>query len=538
MPVNFKHRVDSVESLDALNIGILSKSGNLTNEEVVRLERIREAWNFYEGYHWEGIDDEDSPQVTFNYCRAFVNKYVSFELGDGIQIETSEGLVNISITNGDTKIDTTSDADGDGVITEGELNGVHLKEKTQFDFLEQVWKDNDRDTFIEEMGQTKSITGEAWVKVQYESPEDLEDPFEKYPNGRIRLTCVPTQYVFPEFDQHDTKKLNSLLIMYPIERREETGILFNRTRIKTIVYKEYWTRDTITVFEDGDEIDKMDNPYGFIPFVQIKNLSISGRTRGLSDLDDLIPLNIEYNMKKSDCSEIIDYHSAPITLVYGERIGNLEKGANKVWGGLPKDSKVENLSLTGDLLASNNYISDLKTSMCEIGAIPEPTLGGATAISNTSGVALHYMNAPLIDKTKIKRNLTKAGIEKVNEYILFIALFHGLINKPQEVSMSEFVKNTVTIPDTLPKDTLLELQQIQQEMTMGIECRHGAMKRLGREDIQNKLDEIDKEREEHPEYFGLQPNNSLNAGGMMNGETPVETVRTEITGSNGMTTNL
>ena len=538
MPVNFKHRVDSVESLDALNIGILSKSGNLTNEEVVRLERIREAWNFYEGYHWEGIDDEDSPQVTFNYCRAFVNKYVSFELGDGIQIETSEGLVNISITNGDTKIDTTSDADGDGVITEGELNGVHLKEKTQFDFLEQVWKDNDRDTFIEEMGQTKSITGEAWVKVQYESPEDLEDPFEKYPNGRIRLTCVPTQYVFPEFDQHDTKKLNSLLIMYPIERREETGILFNRTRIKTIVYKEYWTRDTITVFEDGDEIDKMDNPYGFIPFVQIKNLSISGRTRGLSDLDDLIPLNIEYNMKKSDCSEIIDYHSAPITLVYGARIGNLEKGANKVWGGLPKDSKVENLSLTGDLLASNNYISDLKTSMCEIGAIPEPTLGGATAISNTSGVALHYMNAPLIDKTKIKRNLTKAGIEKVNEYILFIALFHGLINKPQEVSMSEFVKNTVTIPDTLPKDTLLELQQIQQEMTMGIECRHGAMKRLGREDIQNKLDEIDREREEHPEYFGLQPNNSLNAGGMLNGETPVETVRTEITGSNGMTTNL
>ena len=224
--------------------------------------------------------------------------------------------------------------------------------------------------------------------------------------------------------------------------------------------------------------------------------------------------------------------------MYGARIGNLEKGANKVWGGLPKDSKVENLSLTGDLLASNNYISDLKTSMCEIGAIPEPTLGGATAISNTSGVALHYMNAPLIDKTKIKRNLTKAGIEKVNEYILFIALFHGLINKPQEVSMSEFVKNTVTIPDTLPKDTLLELQQIQQEMTMGIECRHGAMKRLGREDIQNKLDEIDKEREEHPEYFGLQPNNSLNAGGMLNGETPVETVRTEITGSNGMTTNL
>ena len=78
MPVNFRNRASDSESLENLNIGRLSSSGNLTNEEVQRLERIVEAWNFYEGYHWEGIDDEDSPQVTFNYCRPFVNKFVAF----------------------------------------------------------------------------------------------------------------------------------------------------------------------------------------------------------------------------------------------------------------------------------------------------------------------------------------------------------------------------------------------------------------------------------------------------------------------------
>lgn len=528
MPVNFRRRIDDNESMENLNIGRLSTSGNLTNEEVQRLKQIREAWNFYEGYHWEGIDDEDSPQVTYNYCRAFVDKFVAFELGKGFSIQTSEALDRLVETNNE-------DLNGDGVSDNQDT--MIRTQKVVYDYLEKVWKNNERDTLITEIGQTKSITGDSWVKVQFESPEELDDPFGEFPKGKIRLSVTPTQFVFPEFNQHDSKRLESLLIMYPIERREEIGVLRNRTRLKTIIYKEQWTRDEIVVYEDSKEIDRMTNPYGLIPFVQIKNLPVAGRTRGLSDLEDLIPLNTELNMKKSDCSEIIDYHSAPITLVYGAKIGNLEKGANKVWGGLPKDSKVENLSLSGDLIASNSYIANVKTAMCEIGGVPETVLGGASAISNTSGVALQYMNAPLIDKTNRKRVLTKAGIEKINKIILYISLIEGLIEKPEDIEMVDFLRTDVDIPDTLPKDLLIELTQIETEMRLGLECRHGALKRLGREDIQTKLDEVDKEREEHPEYFGgmMGEENELNSG-MMNGETPVETVRKEMTGSNGMTT--
>ena len=76
---------------------------------------------------------------------------------------------------------------------------------------------------------------------------------------------------------------------------------------------------------------------------------------------------------------------------------------------------------------------------------------------------------------------------------------------------------------------------------MGLECRHGAMERVGKDNIPKKLAEIDKERTEHPEIFNtsLQPMwyqnmmGQTNAGGMMNGQTPIETVRKEITGKNG-----
>lgn len=535
---NFRHRYsDSFE--DTLNIGQLISAGNLTNEETLFLKRVKEAWNFYEGYHWEGMDDLDSPQVTFNYCRPFVNKFVSFEFGKGFSIETPVEIEQDEVTVNDPKLDMVLGDELDGSDDE-----VIQREKTESDFLNDVWEDNKKDTLCIEIGQTKSITGEAWVKVQFEDPEDLNDPFEKYPNGRIRLSVVPTQFVFPRFNDHDKDKLEHLLIMYPIRTEKETGILFKRTSTTTVIYKEFWTNSEIVVYEGDKEVDRMENPYGFIPFVQIKNFPVAGRTRGVGDLDDVIPLNVELNTKKSDISEVIDYHSAPITLVYGAKIGNLEKGANKVWGGLPKDAKVENLGLQGDLTASANYIAETKTAMCEIAGIPETVLGGASAISNTSGVALQYINLPLIERTRIKRNCSTAGLKTVNEYTLFIAMYHGLIEKPEDISMRDFVSNEVTLPDTLPKDELMELQKIQQEMTLGIECRHGAMERTGKTDIDRKLKEIDAERQEHPELFNpmLQQTwyqnqqSATNAGGMMNGQTPVETVRKEMMGQNGVQT--
>ena len=543
---NFRHRYsDSFE--DTLNIGQLISEGNLTNEEALHLKRIKEAWNFYEGYHWEGIDDLDTPQVTFNYCRPFINKFVSFEFGKGFSIKSPVEIENEGVTVDDTKIDTDVNLEGDGVTSPKEISEEYtIREKTESDFLNQVWESNDRETLITELGQTKAITGEAWVKVQYESAEDLDgsDPFEEYPNGRIRLSVLPTQFVFPRFNNHDKNKLESLLIMYPIRTEKETGLLFKRTVDTTVVYKEYWTSGEIVVYEGKEEVDRMENPYGFIPFVQIKNFPIAGRTRGQGDLDDIIPLNVELNTKKSDISEVIDYHSAPITLVYGARIGNLEKGANKVWGGLPKDAKVENLGLQGDLVASSNYTSDVKTAMCEIAGIPETVLGGASAISNTSGVALQYINLPLIERTRVKRHCTQNGLQRVNKMILFLGLYHGLIEKPDDISMKDFLWNEVDLPDTLPKDELIELNKIQQEMTLGLECRHGAMERLGKDNIQKKIAEIDKERTEHPELFNpmLQQawyQNQMsptNAGGMMNGQTPLETIRKEMTGQNGAQT--
>lgn len=498
---DFKNRT----SLNQLNsLSLLGLDSHLTSNERNRLQKTHEFWNFYEGFHWEGIQDVgDKPQITENYCRAFVDKFVAFEFGTGFTVSSP-----------------FEDNDSESPIT---------------NFLKEVWEDNKKDNLCVELGQTKSVSGFGCFQVKYEAPGKFEDPFEEHPNGRIRLISVPSHIVFPKFDPHDKDKITELMIAYPIEIEDKAPIL--RTAIKKqVLYKQIWTSRTVTIEDGQNEPITIPNEYGVIPFVLVPNFPLAGKstTDSQSDLEDLIPINIELNTKTSDVSEIIDYYSAPITILYGAKVNSLEKGANKLWGGLPKDARVQNLELQSDLGASNNYRADLKTAMHEIGGVPEGALGGKQAISNTSSVALHIANAPIIERVRVKRGFTSNAIQEVNKIILFIALNRNLIVKPSTITNKEFYKTSIKFPDVLPKDKLLELQQIQIEMKQGLEYRKKAMERLGKEDLNDYLEKIQEDVTEYPEFYGQQKQEDpmLNSG-FTNGQTPIEQVRKEMTGQNG-----
>lgn len=522
---NFSKNIDS----NALFLTPLMKE-NLSDEDIARLQNYKLYWDFYDGYHWDSIPDEDKPQVTENYCRAFVNKFVAFELSKGF---------NIKVNSED--IDSDIDAEVKTPIT---------------DFLNEVWKDNKKLKFCVNLGQEKSITGNGWIQIKYEAPGDFDDPFNEHPKGRIGVRAIPSMVVFPEYDPHDTEKLVKVTIMYPINVEQPRMFNIGSPKLTQVIYKQVYTKDRIQVIQDDVTLVDIPNKYKVIPFVHIANFPEIGKTEGLSDLTDVVPLNVELNLKKSDISEIIDYYSAPVTVVYGASIENLQRGANKIWGGLPKDGKIENLELKSDLVAANNYVDALKQTMHEVSNVPSGALGGEQAISNTSGVALQFVNMPLIDRTRIKRMCTEEGLELTNKIILLMGKMENLITMPKDMTPKDFYSNEVSFPDTLPKDTLIELQEIQMEMKQGLENRIGAMQRLGKENIPKYIKAIDKDMEEHPLVYGINPvqannvknvedypggsnstNNTTQPGGnlnsgLTNGTTPIEQVRKEITGQN------
>ena len=470
--------INKVKFQDAMNISLLSLGAKLNAEDVTRLSEYRRKWNFYEGYHWEELPESGKAEVTKNYCRAFINKFVAYELGKGFNIKMRPEV-----------------------------------EESILPFLNEVWKDNNVLTYCLELGQMKAITGDGWTQVSFQ-PKFLDngqpnpqfyDPYNEYEKGRIRILVVPSNICFPEYDDgYDKDNLRKFTVMYPVRLNPDAP-----SQTKTIVYKQVWTRDTVEVWWGSDLQGTYANKYGVIPFFHTKNLPVAGRNTGLSDLEDLIPLNVELNLKSSDVSEIIDYHSAPVTVVFGARIGQLEKGANKVWGGLPKDAKVENLGLEGDLSASTNYIKDLKKAMHEIGGVPEGALGSELAISNTSGVALQITMLPLTEKVEQKRAQTSATLQAINKLIIKIGITEGIIEanldkwKVGDTYAKDIYQNEIMFEENLPKDKLVELQTLQLEMKLGLADREEGMKRLGKRDIQSRLVEIDRDREKYPEIYGI-----------------------------------
>lgn len=469
--VGFENKV-SFE--DLLNISLAQMDGKISPDDINRITEYRRKWNFYEGYHWQEFSEADKNEVTLNYCRAFVNKYVDFEFGVGFSIKMKPSVEELILP-----------------------------------YLTEVWEDNNKQRVCQLIGQSKSVTGDGWAQIIFENKyldngelnPMFYDPYDEYEKGRVRILPIPPNVVFPEYDDFDKDRLVKVTLMYPIKVED--------TKFRTQVYRQVWTRNSVEEFIGDEQIGQFVNKYGVIPFYHFKNLELSGNSFGLSDLEDLIPLNVELNLKSSDVSEIIEYHSAPVTVVYGARIAQLEKGANKVWGGLPKDSKVENLALDSDLTASRNYYQDVKQAMHEVGGIPESALGKSQGISNTSGVALQLTMLPLIERTRNKRALTSKTLSDMNKLIIKIGIMEGIIEsdidqfKRGDTYAKDIYQNEIIWADNLPKDALVEVQTIQLEMKLGIEDREGALKRLGRKDIQQRLKEIDKDRESNPEIYGL-----------------------------------
>jgi hypothetical protein len=235
-----------------------------------------------------------------------------------------------------------------------------------------------------------------------------------------------------------------------------------------------------------------------INVVHIKNLPVANESYGVSDIADLIPVQAEFNFKTTDISDIIDYHAAPVTIIKGARTRQLEKGARKVWGGLPKDADVFNLTLESDLTASNTFLDKLRVAIFELSNTPEESLGARMAISNTSGIALQVKYGPLLEKTWIKQATYGTGIQRINKLLLKLAMQKGTDEQKAMLEAAlkrygaDIYRTEVRWGDPLPKDEEVVLKNIAQKINMGIEEPEGALKVVGYEgDVTEKLAKVE-----------------------------------------------
>lgn len=433
-----------------------------------RLNRYSLNWAMYLGHHYSYRRQTGEAQMVLNYYRAFTDFIINFTFGKGVQFRSPKAT--------------------EAIIP---------------DLLERVWEvDNNKATVLWEIGQQGSVSGDCFIKVAYE--EGYTDPAGLQHPGRVRVLPLNSSFAFPEFHPHDRERLIRFKLKYRF-----WGTSLEGTR-QVFTYTEILTDDIIEEYINDELIDSRPNPLGVIPIIHIANVRISGSPWGLSDCNDVININRTYNETATDIADIVNYHAAPVTVIIGAKASQLEKGANKVWGGLPKDAKVENLEGGAQgLKGAMEFLAMLKKTMHEMVGVPETALGQAQPISNTSGVALAMQFQPLMNRYNQKIIQYAHGIERVNEIII-----RSLAVKEPETFMWD--PNTDTplksgqydrldpqdpltyrsyahFPQPLPLDKLIALNEVQSMLSLGLESKEGALRVLGEEFPTEKLYEIRQE---------------------------------------------
>jgi hypothetical protein len=433
-----------------------------------RLNRYSLNWAMYLGHHYSYRRQTGEAQIVLNYYRAFTDFIINFTFGKGVNFRSPK--------------------ETEAIVP---------------DLLERVWEvDNNKATLLWEIGQQGSVSGDCFIKVAYE--EAWQDSAGRRHPGRVRILPLNSSFAFPEFHPHDRERLIRFKLKYRF-----WGTSLEGTR-QVFTYTEILTDDIIEEYINDELIDSRPNPLGTIPVIHIPNVRISGSPWGLSDCNDVIAINRTYNETATDIADIVNYHAAPVTVIIGAKASQLEKGANKVWGGLPKDARVENLEGGAQgLKGAMEFLAMLKKSMHEMIGIPETALGQAQPISNTSGVALSIQFQPLMNRYHQKIIQYAHGLERVNELILLslaikepetfvwnpetdVKLKKGQVAKLDPNDPLTFL-SYVHFPQPLPLDKLIALNEIQTKLSLGLESKEGALRTLGEEFPAEKLNEIRQE---------------------------------------------
>ena len=430
-----------------------------------RLNRYSLNWAMYLGHHWSYRREFGESQMVYNYYRAFTDFIINFTFGRGATYRSP-------------------------IATEAIVP----------DLLKRVWEiDNDKHGVMWEMGQQGGVSGDCFVKVAYE--EAYEDSTGRPHPGRVRILPLNSSFCFPEFHPHDRSRLIRFKLKYRF-----WGTSVEGTR-QVYTYTEILTDDRIEEYINDELIDSRPNPIGVVPVIHIPNVRVSGSPWGLSDCHDIIVLNRNYNEVATDIADIINYHAAPVTVITGAKAAGLEKGPKKVWGGLPKDAQVFNLEGGGQgLVGAMEYLKIIKTAMHEMVGVPETALGQVQPISNTSGVALSIQYQPLMNRYQQKIVQYGEGLRRINELVLLtlafkepeIFTYNPDVNGPikaQQLPQLNLLdpltyESIIHFPPPLPLDKLIVLNEIQQKMNMQLESREGALRQLGEEFPDEKLEEI------------------------------------------------
>jgi hypothetical protein len=339
-----------------------------------RLTEYAKAWNYYTGRHFVAEWDGSIKKVPINFCSRIVRKRASWAVGKKLSLIPTKGNEEVA------------------------------------EVLQYLWIRNNLRSLLRRTVKTMHITGDAFWYIR---PIDVKNgqqvPIEKQ---NIAVNLINPQYCFPIWSEHDPENLAGMVMQFPVFIKQ-SGVP------RRAIYSAHFTPDTITYYLDHTKEKVVKNLAGVVPFVHFANNRTTDNQYGVSELTSIGEMNEDYNGMYHSVRRIVHYHGEPTTVVFGARLADMEKGADKVWSNLPKEARVEHLQLQiSDVSGIFKVLDGLEDQMYREGRTPPIAYDSKNySVANASGLAMSLLFQPLVEASVEDQEILTHGLNSANAII-------------------------------------------------------------------------------------------------------------------------
>lgn len=292
----------------------------------------------------------------------------------------------------------------------------------------------------------------------------------------IVLEAVEAPRAIPVLDQTDYRRLSAYLMDYQLQRNEvDRSSLVRRlierdgrpARRQAITQvSERWTAQDIEIYHDGRRVLQMTNPLGRLPLVHIQNLAQPFFYEGLSEVEPLIPLQDELNIRLSDRANRITMQSFKMYLGKGlENFLERPVGPGQMWMTDNPEAEVQAFGGDGPNPSEDAHIDQIRQAMDKVSSVTAVAAGLLRSrVGNLSSEnALRIVMMGLLARTEKKRVTYGQGITRLCEIVLEILDLAGVLpTTPAQRRVQ------LHWPSPIPENTTQRLHEAEIKLRLGV----------------------------------------------------------------------
>jgi hypothetical protein len=440
----------------------------VADTDPARFNRYKTYLDFYEGAQWLEHRKPGERRLTINYSRLFIQKGVSYLLGKPVKFE---------------------------LVAQDDSEKAAQAAKKYEQVLGEIWSDNNLNQIDYDAAIDAAICGDGAFKVTLQKRGNegpLEIGFNGNRPGRVLVRPVDCAHLVAGWKSDDNLSLAWVEEKYSIPAYEAAekypGFehLARKKPASLVVICERWTVEELVITADKVVVIAAVNPYKFIPYVIFPNVARSRRNWGLSDLEDIVSLNSELNVRVSVLSQLLQMSGNPVLVLENiDSAEGLRVGPGAVWT-IPQDAKASLLEMLkdGTVNLHLSYIELLYKMLHDLTELPGSGFGRDQSTGGpSSGVAIEQLLFPVVQRVMRKRRIWDQVLDLRNRMMLNLA---GL----------PVLRSKIVWPDILPKDRAGIVTQEVGLVASNIHSLATARRALGDEqpELENKqiLDEHDE----------------------------------------------